>query len=109
MLVSQQVAAKMKKYNPSAHIGSTHIEGNVSMNDDEHLMVMVQYAVPSILLLRPLSLLRYGDNRPVLIHHLNGEQLLSNLRPTGKKSSNRLIKGTISQPEGVRRYPPSIH
>ena len=45
MLVSQQVAAEMKKYNSSAHVGSTHIEGNASMDDDEHLMAMVQSAV----------------------------------------------------------------
>ena len=45
MLVSQQVAAEMKKYNPSAHVGSTHIEGNASMDDDEHLMAMVQSAI----------------------------------------------------------------
>ena len=45
MLVSQQVAAEMKKYNPSAHVGSTHIEGKASMDNDEHLMVMVQSAV----------------------------------------------------------------
>ena len=46
MLVSQQVAAKMKKYNPSAHVRSTHIKGNASMDDDEHLMAMVQSAIP---------------------------------------------------------------
>ena len=45
MLVSQQVAAKMEKYNSSAHISSTHIEGNASMDDDDHLMAMVQSAV----------------------------------------------------------------
>ena len=45
MLVSQQVAAEMEKYNSSAHVGSTHIEGNASMDDDEHLMAMVQSAV----------------------------------------------------------------
>ena len=45
MLVSQQVAAEMKKYNPSAHVGSTHIEGMASTDDEEHLMAMVQSAV----------------------------------------------------------------
>ena len=45
MLVSQQVAAEMKKCNSSAHVGSTHIEGNASMDDDEHLMAMVQSAI----------------------------------------------------------------
>ena len=45
MLVSQQVAAEMKKYNPSAHAGSTNTEGKASADDDEHLMAMVQSAV----------------------------------------------------------------
>ena len=45
MLVSQQVAAKMKKYNPSAHIGSTNTEGKASADDKEHLMAMVQSTV----------------------------------------------------------------
>ena len=45
MLVSQQVAAEMKKYNPSAHDGSTNTEGKASADDEEHLMAMVQSAV----------------------------------------------------------------
>ena len=45
MLVSQQVAAEMKKYNPSAHVSSTNIEGKASADNEEHLMVMVQSAV----------------------------------------------------------------
>ena len=45
MLVSQQVAAKMKKYNPSAHVGSTNTEDKVSADDEKHLMAMVQSAV----------------------------------------------------------------
>ena len=45
MLVSQQVAAEMKKYNPSTHAGSTNTEGKASADDDDHLMAMVQSAV----------------------------------------------------------------
>ena len=45
MLVSQQVAAEMKKYNPSAHAGSMNTDGMASADDDEHLMAMVQSAV----------------------------------------------------------------
>ena len=45
MLISQQVAAEMEKYNSSAHIGSTHIEGSALKDNDEHLMEMVQSAV----------------------------------------------------------------
>ena len=97
MLVSQQVAAEMKKYNPSAHVGSTNNKGKTSADDEKHLMAVVQSAVPSTLSLRPTSLIRSDD------------LLLFNLHPTGEKSSNRLTKSTTSQPEGVRRYPPSTH
>ena len=45
MLVSQQVAAQMKKYNPSTHAGSTNTEGKASADDDEHLMARVQSAI----------------------------------------------------------------
>ena len=45
MLVSQQVAAEMKKYNPSTHAGSTNTGGKPSADNDDHLMAMVQSAV----------------------------------------------------------------
>ena len=45
MLVSQQVAAEMKKYNPSMHAGSTNTECKASADDDDHLMAIVQSAV----------------------------------------------------------------
>ena len=45
MLVSQQVAAEMKKYNPPVHVGSTNIEGKASADDEEHLLAMVQSVV----------------------------------------------------------------
>ena len=45
MLVSQQVAAEMKKYNPSGYIGSTNTEGKASADNEKHLMAMVQSAV----------------------------------------------------------------
>ena len=35
MLVSQQVAAEMKKYNPSTQAGSTNTEGKASADDDD--------------------------------------------------------------------------
>ena len=44
-LVSQQVAAKMKKYNPSAHVGSTNTADKAAADDEQHLMSMVQSAV----------------------------------------------------------------
>ena len=45
MLVSQQVAAEMKKYNPSAYIGSTNTVDKAAADDEQHLMSMVQSAV----------------------------------------------------------------
>ena len=44
-LVSQQVAAKMKKYNPSAHVGSTNTADKAAADDEQHLMSMVQSTV----------------------------------------------------------------
>ena len=45
ILVSQQVAADMKQYNPSTHAGSMNPEGKASTDDDVHLMAMVESAV----------------------------------------------------------------
>ena len=45
MLVSQQVAAEMKKYNKSAHIGSTSTVDKAATDDEQHLMSMVQSTV----------------------------------------------------------------
>ena len=45
MLVSQQVAAKMKKYNPSAYVSSTNTVDKAAADDEQHLMSMVQSAV----------------------------------------------------------------
>ena len=45
MLVSQQVAAKMKKHNPSAYVGSTNTADKAQADDEQHLMSMVQSAV----------------------------------------------------------------
>ena len=45
MLISQQVAAKMKKYNPTAYVGSMNTADKAAAGDEEHLMSMVQSAV----------------------------------------------------------------
>ena len=45
MLVSQQVAAEMKKYNPSAYVGRTNMADKAAEDDEQHLMLMVQSAV----------------------------------------------------------------
>ena len=45
MLVSQQVAAEMKKYNPSAYVGSTNTTEKAPADNEQHLVAMVQSAV----------------------------------------------------------------
>ena len=44
-LVAQQVAAEMKKYNPTAHVGSTNTTEKPAADEKQHLMSMVQSAV----------------------------------------------------------------
>ena len=44
-LVSKQVAAKMQKYNKSAHIDSTNSADKAAVDDGQHLMSMVQSTV----------------------------------------------------------------
>ena len=41
MLVSQQVAAKMQKYNRSAHVDITNTAGKAAADDEQHLMLVV--------------------------------------------------------------------
>ena len=45
LLVSQQVAAKMQKYNRSAHVNNTNTADKATADDEQHLMLMVQSAV----------------------------------------------------------------
>ena len=45
MLVSRQVATEMQKYNKSVHVDSTIIVDKVAVDDEQHLMSMVQSAV----------------------------------------------------------------
>ena len=52
-LVSQQVAAEMKKYNPSVHVGSTNTADKAAADDEQHLMTMVQSAVSKHLATQP--------------------------------------------------------
>ena len=44
-LVSKQVAAKMQKYNKSAHIDTAHIAHKAVTDDEQHLMSVVQSTV----------------------------------------------------------------
>ena len=45
MLVSQQVAAKMQKYNRSAHVDITNTADKATADDEQHLKSMVQSTV----------------------------------------------------------------
>ena len=98
MLVSQQVAAEMKKYNPSTHAGSTNTEGKASADDDDHLMAMVQSAVSKHFAARttqpnPIRRLLPSSNPP------------PNWKEAIKQLNRRLNKST----DGIRRFPISIH
>ena len=53
MLVSQQVAAEMKKYNPSAYVSSTNTVEKAAADDEQHLMSMVQFAVSKHFMTHP--------------------------------------------------------
>ena len=53
MLVSQQVAAEMKKYNPSAYVSSTNTADKAVADDEQHLMSMVQSAVSMHFMTQP--------------------------------------------------------
>ena len=109
MLISQQVAAEMKKYNPSAHIGSTHIEGNASMDDDEHLMAMVQSAISKHFAAPPTQPNLIRRLPPNLDPSSKWRTTVIQPKANWKEVFEQAKKGTTSQPEGVRRYPPSIH
>ena len=89
MPVSQQVAAEMKKYNPSAHVGSTNTDGKAPADDEKHLMAMVQSAISK--------------------HFAAPTTQPNPIRRLPPSSDPPPIKGTTSQPEGVRQYPPSTH
>ena len=45
MLVSQQVAAEMQKYNRSTHVDNTNTADKATADQEQHLMSMVQSAV----------------------------------------------------------------
>ena len=86
MLVSQQVAAKMKKYNPSAHVGSTNTEGKASADDEKHLMVMVQSAVSKHFATLPNQ--PYPIRRPTIV------QPAPNWREVFEQINNKHNKST---------------
>ena len=80
MLVSQQVAAEMQKYNRSAHVNNTNTVDKATADDEQHLMSMVQSAVAKHFTIRPK--LARPIKPPTPIHH----QL------SGKPPSNSLIR-----------------
>ena len=53
MLVSQQVAAEMKKYNPSAYVGSTNTVDKAAADHEQRLMSIVQSAVSKHFMTQP--------------------------------------------------------
>ena len=53
MLVSQQVAAEMQKYNKSAHVSSTNTADEAATDNEQHLMSMVQSTVAKHFVTQP--------------------------------------------------------
>ena len=87
MLVSQQVSAEMKKYNKSAHIGSTNTADKAATDDKQHLMSMVQSAVAKHFATQP--------NQPNLIRQLPpSSSPPSNWKEAIKRLNKRMNKST---------------
>ena len=87
MLVSQQVAAKMKKYNQSAHVGSTNTVDKATADDEQHLMTMVQSAVAKHFATQP--------NQPNLIRRpLPSSSPPANWKEAMEQLNKRMNKST---------------
>ena len=86
MLVSQQVAAEMKKYNPSVYVGSTNTADKAADDDEQHLMSMVQSAVSIHFMTQP--------TQPNPIRQLPIVQPAPNWREAIKQFNKRRNKST---------------
>ena len=86
MLVSQQVAAEMKKYNPSAQVGSTNNKGKTSADDEKHLMALLQSAVSQHFAILP--------NQPNLIRQPTIVQPAPNWREVFEQINKKHNKST---------------
>ena len=88
MLVSRQVAAKMQKYNKSAHVDSTNIADKVAADDEQHLMSMVQSTVVKHFATPP-------SQPKLIIRQLpNSFSLPSNWKDAIKQYNNKMNKST---------------
>ena len=86
-LVAQQVVAEMKKYNPTAHVGSTNTTEKPAADEKQHLMSMVQSAVAQHLATQP--------NQPNLIRQpLPISQPPPNWREVFEQYNKRTNKST---------------
>ena len=87
-LVSQQVAAEIKKYNKSAHLDSTNTVDEAAADDEQHLMLMVQSTVAKHFATQP--------NQPNLIRQQlpNNHSPPSNWKAAIEPFNNKLNKST---------------
>ena len=88
VLVSQQVAAEMNKYNKSAHIDSTNTLDKAVADDEQHLMLVVQSTVAKHFATQP--------NQPNLIRQQlnNNHSPPSNWKATIERFNNKMNKST---------------
>ena len=89
MLVSQQVAAEMKKYNPSAYVGGMNTADKAAADDEQHLMLMVQSAVSKHFMTQTTQ-----PTQPNPIRRLTIVQPAPNWREAIKQFNKRRNKST---------------
>ena len=90
MLVSQQVAAKIKRYTTSAHNRMNTVDTSTA-DDDQHLKSIVESAIANHFKI-------HKPTRPLTYH-----------QPTGHPHQPTGVNELISPLDGIRWFPPSIH
>ena len=88
MLVSQQVAAEMQKYNRSAHVDNANTVDKAAADDEQHLMSMVQSAVAKHFATPP------SQPKPIRKQPPNSYPLPSNWKEAIKWYNNKMNKST---------------
>ena len=87
-LVSKQVAAKMQKYNRSAHVDSTNTADKAAADDEQCLMLMVQSAVAKHFATQP------NQPRPIRPQPANSYSPPSNWKAAIEQFNKRMNKST---------------
>ena len=88
MLVSQQVAAEMQKYNRSAHVDNKNTADKATADEEQHLMSMVQSAVAKHFATPP------SQPKPIRKQLPNSYPLPSNWKDAIERYNNKMNKST---------------